>query len=205
MDGDAIPFLTACDTARPSVLDRVCSLLLKSIPSQLSRGLPSPHDALYYAHRRDYALGLLGNIGSSQRFRTAAGEPLSKQSIHLAIPAIGAALRDTNNMSPVFAAQAAWFIGPPAKPLVPDLMALVARPDVAAAAIQAFGAIGRAVTLFRCSPGLLPTPTIHSDCMLCSRLAGSEHQLNPQCRSWLACSANLMTRCGLKLHAHWPR
>jgi len=86
-------------------------------------------------------LELLGRIGSIQRWKTEVGEPSAKPSIALAIPDIKAALKSPIESTRTFAAQAAWFIGPPAAATIPDLIKLVGDSQDGTA-IQGLGMMG---------------------------------------------------------------
>ena len=87
------------------------------------------------------ALELLGSIGDMQRRKTEVGEPSAKPSIALAIPDIKAVLKSPIESTRKFAAQAAWFIGPPAAATIPDLIKLVSDSQDGTA-IQSLGMMG---------------------------------------------------------------
>ncbi len=144
MEGDAVPFLARWVNARPSTFEKAYAKTLSHLPRRLARSLPQPRSQADYYNRRNCALQLLASIGSRQRFKADAGEPSTKPSVALAVPAIQAALRDTNGFDPVFAAQAAWYIGPPAAVTIPDLIRLARVPNghAVGAAVQAFGLMG---------------------------------------------------------------
>jgi HEAT repeat protein len=86
-------------------------------------------------------LRLLGDIGHAQRFKAAKGEPSTKPSITLAIPAIQAILQRTNHSGQVWAAQAACYIGSEAAATIPNLIKL-AENEQDSGAIQGLGMMG---------------------------------------------------------------
>ncbi|MCI0538058.1 MAG: HEAT repeat domain-containing protein [Verrucomicrobiales bacterium] len=142
MEGDAVPFLTGWVGAHPSAVDRAYLKIFRWLPSVVAGKLPAPRDAGFYSTRRNRALELLGQVGMMQRFKEEVGESSGKASIAQAIPVVRAALRDPSTR--VFAAQALWFIGPPAAVVVPDLVEIAKDPNDPAygAAVQSFGLIG---------------------------------------------------------------
>lgn len=146
LEGDAIPFLVSCAQSQQTPLDRVYENIFRRIPAVCVQWFPQPRSDWWYLNRRNSAFHLIGQIGNTQRWKSNVGEPSMKPGIELAIPAIQAGIRVNETRS--FAAQAAWFIGPPAAAVVPDLIKMAAEPSdpVGLTALQAFGLMGPAAS-----------------------------------------------------------
>ena len=142
LEGDALPFLINLAQTKQTSLDRAYESLVRRLPAYCSQRMPQPRSDSWHLSRLNTALRLIGIIGGQQRWKADEGEPSRKPGIQLALPAIHAAMQiDATRSS---AAHAAWFIGPPASVLVPELIEMAAHPDDrgALAALQAFALMG---------------------------------------------------------------
>jgi len=148
LEGYAVPHLIRYVNGHTSRLDKAYGAFLSMLPNRLRAALPAPRDDSYYYSRRFPALELLGYIGRLQRFKLETGEPIVKTSVASAVPSLRIALKDGNADIRVFAVQTLWFIGPPAGPVVPDLIKLAENPNERGAlgAVQAFGTVGPAAS-----------------------------------------------------------
>ena len=146
LDGDAIPFLVDWAQTKQTSLDRAYENIFRRLPAFCNQRLPQPRSDSWHWNHRNSALQLIGYIGGQQRWNAEAGELGHKPGIQIALPAIHAAMQvDATRVS---AAQAAWFIGPQAASLVPDLIKMASDPNDRAglAALQSFGVIGLAAS-----------------------------------------------------------
>ena len=144
MEGDAVPFLNGWLDLRPSSFDGIYAFCFQHMSSSVKKALPKPRDDSYYRVRKHHALRLLGDIGMTQRFRLEAGKPSAKPSIALAVPRIKIAMQGSDADARLWAANAAWFIGPVAAATIPDLIKLAQNPQerAASAAVQGLGMMG---------------------------------------------------------------
>lgn len=141
MEGDAVPYLTGWLNSRLSHFDTGYAKVVHFLPAWAQTRLPKPRDDQFYSRRSDAALRRLGEIGMAQRFKTQSGEPSAKPSVALAVPAMRAILRSTNESGRVWAAQAVWATGPAASEAIPELITL-ARDFNSPGAIQGLGLMG---------------------------------------------------------------
>ncbi|MBM3840028.1 MAG: HEAT repeat domain-containing protein [Verrucomicrobia bacterium] len=148
MEGRTVPFLIRRLNPHPSGLDKARQLALNLLPKRLDRILGSPRPESYYSWRCMTALEMLGYVGTTQRLNLDSRQPTRKPSVAKAVPRIRALLSDDSPSIRSQAAQALWFIGPPAAPAIPELIRLAADANEKAStpAVQAFGLIGPAAS-----------------------------------------------------------
>ena len=141
LEGDAVRYLTGWVNGQPTRFDLGYAKFVSSLPAWAQTRSPKPRDNTFYRNRSDKALILLANIGMAQRFKSEAGEAISKPSIALAVPAMRAVLQRTNDTGQRWAAQAVWFTGSAAAAAIPELITL-ARDSNNHGAIQGLGMMG---------------------------------------------------------------